>query len=198
MAKADTDGQRRKGLFRRLWSMRIMGASLGAGAVFFVAGILFWGGYNTAMEWSNKLNFCISCHEMRSTVYAEYRKTVHFRNRSGVRATCADCHVPRPWVHKFVRKVKATNELWHWALGSINTPGEIRSQAPDLGQACLARHETKRFERMPELPFLGFDDVHETKAPRMETAQACAFGRRYLHRLPQRHRSSPCPQTADC
>ncbi|MCP4046063.1 MAG: cytochrome c-type protein NapC, partial [Gammaproteobacteria bacterium] len=44
-----------------------------------------------------------------------------YTNASGVRATCPDCHVPKEWVHKMVRKVKASNELLHKALGSINT-----------------------------------------------------------------------------
>jgi cytochrome c-type protein NapC len=31
----------------------------------FAGGILFWGGYNWAMELSNEEAFCISCHEMQ-------------------------------------------------------------------------------------------------------------------------------------
>ncbi len=35
----------------------------------FVSGIVLWGGFNTAMEATNTLAFCISCHEMRDNVY---------------------------------------------------------------------------------------------------------------------------------
>lgn len=91
-------------------------------------GIVFWGGFNTAMQMSNEMEFCISCHEMRDTVYKEYRESVHFRNPSGVQATCADCHVPRPWGHKLVRKIQATNELLHKALGTIDTPEKFEAQ----------------------------------------------------------------------
>lgn len=87
-----------------------------------IAGILFWGGFNTVLEMTNKMEFCISCHEMRENVYMEYQDTVHFKNASGVQATCADCHVPRPWVHKVVRKIKATNEVFHKVTGKIDTP----------------------------------------------------------------------------
>jgi cytochrome c-type protein NapC len=58
---------------------------------------------------------------MNDNVYQEYKETPHFRNPTGVRATCPDCHVPKEWLHKVVRKVKATNELYHWAIGSIDT-----------------------------------------------------------------------------
>ena len=94
----------------------------------FGAGIIFWGGFNTAMEASNTLSFCITCHEMRENVYKEYSSTIHYQNRTGVQATCADCHVPREWVYKFVRKIRATNELFHWAISSVSTPEKFEAK----------------------------------------------------------------------
>ena len=86
-----------------------------------IAGIIFWGGFNTVAEMTNSLEFCTSCHEM-GTVYTEYKETVHYKNTSGVRAICSDCHVPKPWGHKMVRKIKASKELYHKAVGTIDTP----------------------------------------------------------------------------
>ena len=63
----------------------------------FISGILFWGAFNTAMEMTNTEEFCISCHEMEDNVFAEYQQTIHYSNRTGVRATCPDCHVPKEW-----------------------------------------------------------------------------------------------------
>jgi len=100
-------------------STATLGSLLVAG---FVSGIIFWGGFNTAMEATNTEAFCIGCHEMKDNVYQEYKDTVHYSNRTGVRATCHDCHVPKPWIHKMVRKVQASNELLHKALGTIDTP----------------------------------------------------------------------------
>jgi cytochrome c-type protein NapC len=62
------------------------------------------------MEATNSLAFCTSCHEMRDTVYREYKETIHYSNRTGVRAICSDCHVPKNWVHKVARKFKARNK----------------------------------------------------------------------------------------
>ncbi|MEA1889720.1 MAG: NapC/NirT family cytochrome c [Pseudomonadota bacterium] len=100
----------------------LLGTTLGAALFFMIVGVVFWGGFNTAMEATNTLDFCISCHEMEENVYQEYTKTTHYSNRSGVRATCSDCHVPDPWVHKVVRKIQASNEVFHKILGTINTP----------------------------------------------------------------------------
>ena len=81
-------------------------------AIGMVSGLIFWGGFNTGMEATNSLEFCVSCHEMRDTVFQEYKETIHYKNRSGVRAICSDCHVPKDWTHKFVRKVQASQELY--------------------------------------------------------------------------------------
>jgi len=101
---------------------------------FFLLGIIFWGGFNTAMEITNTESFCISCHEMEKNVYLEYKDTIHYTNRTGVRATCPDCHVPREWAHKFIRKVKATNELFHKIIGSIDTPEKFEAKRLELAQ----------------------------------------------------------------
>ena len=100
----------------------LLGTTLGAALFFMIIGVIFWGSFNTAMEVTNTLDFCISCHEMEENVFREYEKTIHYTNRSGVRATCSDCHVPRPWIHKVIRKIQASRELYHKALGTIDTP----------------------------------------------------------------------------
>lgn len=99
-----------------------------------IAGIIFWGGFHTAMEATNTLDFCISCHEMEENVYQEYTQTIHFKNRTGVRATCSDCHVPDPWLYKVVRKIQATNELLHKVLGTIDTPEKFEDNRLTLAK----------------------------------------------------------------
>lgn len=128
-------------VFSRLSKMKILGASLTGAAVLFVGGIIFWGGFNTAMEATNELNFCISCHEMENNVYKEYVKTIHYTNRSGVRATCSDCHVPRDWTHKVVRKIQASREIYHKVLGSVDTPEKF-----DAKRLTLAKREWARMK----------------------------------------------------
>jgi cytochrome c-type protein NapC len=110
-------------------------------AVGLVIGITLWGGFNWAVEASNKLEFCISCHEMENHVYKEYQKTVHYQNRSGVQAICADCHVPKEWGYKVIRKISATRELWGKVTGSINTPEKFEAK-----RLTLARSEWKRMK----------------------------------------------------
>jgi len=108
-----------------------------------VIGVIFWGGFNTAMEATNTETFCISCHEMEVNVYEEYTDTIHYTNRTGVRAICPDCHVPKEWVHKFVRKIQATNELYHHFLGTIETPEKFDEKRIELaGNVWRAMKDT--------------------------------------------------------
>jgi cytochrome c-type protein NapC len=74
----------------------------------FIAGVVFWGAFNTVLEFTNREVFCTGCHEMRDNVYAELKNTIHFTNRSGVRAKCSDCHVPHDWTDKIARKLLAS------------------------------------------------------------------------------------------
>lgn len=105
----------------------------------FVCGILFWGGFNTALEATNTEEFCISCHEMEANVYADLQQTPHFTNASGVRAKCSDCHVPHDWVNKMGRKIAASKEVWGWLFGTIDTEEEFEAHRLEMAQREWAR-----------------------------------------------------------
>jgi len=134
MPNIDTnDAKDCKGIWRRPKAWYLLGIPLG-GFLMFVVGIIFWGGFNTALEMSNTLWFCTSCHEM-DTVFEEYKQSVHYQNASGVRAICPDCHVPKPWGAKVMRKIQASfNELPHKILGTIDTPEKFKAKRLELAE----------------------------------------------------------------
>ena len=105
----------------------------------FISGILFWGGFNTGMEATNTMDFCISCHEMHDNVYQEYKKTIHYSNRTGVRAACSDCHVPKDWTHKMIRKIQASREVWGKLTGTIDTKEKFEAKRLVLAEREWAR-----------------------------------------------------------
>ena len=130
-------------LFKRYWrvirqpSVHFSLATLTLGG--FAGGILFWGGFNTAMEFTNTEKFCTGCHEMRNNVYQELKGTIHFTNRSGVRAICSDCHVPHNWTDKMARKMQASKEVWGKIFGTINTREKFEAKRLELAQHEWAR-----------------------------------------------------------
>lgn len=128
---------------------------------FFFAGIIFWGGFNWSMELTNTEAFCVSCHEMRDNPYPEYKDTIHYSNRTGVRATCPDCHVPKPWPLKVLRKIKATNELYHKLMGSIDTKEKFKAHKLELAQnvwRSMEASNSRECRNCHALEFMDFDE----------------------------------------
>ncbi|RRJ83866.1 cytochrome c3 family protein [Aestuariirhabdus litorea] len=128
----------------RYWRILTTPAKVAMGtilAIGFFAGIIFWGGFNTGLEITNTEQFCIGCHEMRDNVYEEYKETIHYSNRSGVRATCPDCHVPKKWTDKIIRKIAASKEVWGKLTGYIDTRDKFLAE-----RKTLAMREWKRLK----------------------------------------------------
>ncbi|HKJ75591.1 MAG TPA: NapC/NirT family cytochrome c [Gammaproteobacteria bacterium] len=89
-------------------------------AVLLLAGAGALAGVNGFFAYTNTMDFCTSCHTMQWN-HEEYKKTVHFKNPSGVQATCADCHVPKEFWPKVKAKVVATKDIYHQIMGTIDT-----------------------------------------------------------------------------
>ena len=135
---------RKPGKIKRFWLWWRRPSRLALGTLLimgFVVGIIFWSGFNTGLEKSNTEAFCISCHEMRNTVYQEYLESPHNINRTGVRATCPDCHVPHEFVPKMIRKIKASKELYSKAVGLIDTPQKFEEH-----RLAMAKNEWQRMK----------------------------------------------------
>jgi cytochrome c-type protein NapC len=79
---------------------------------------------------------------MKDNVYPAYTESIHYSNRSGVRAVCSDCHVPHKWSDKVVRKVQASKELWGKIIGKIDTPEKFAEH-----RLSLAQREWSRFRK---------------------------------------------------
>ena len=109
------------------------------------------------LAWTNTEQFCIGCHEMRNNVYAEFKDTIHDKNRTGVRATCPDCHVPREPIPMLKRKVAASFELYgHFVTGVIDTPEKFEAHRCQLA--------TNVWTRMKETDSLECRNCHHDDA----------------------------------
>jgi cytochrome c-type protein NapC len=140
----------------------------------FIGGVVFWGAFNTALEVTNTERFCTTCHEMKANVYEELTRTVHFSNRSGVRATCPDCHVPHNWTDKIARKMQASKEVWGHLFGTIDTRRKFLDHRLEL-----AKHEWARLKANDSLECR---NCHSSVAMDFtkQTQRAAEIHRRYL------------------
>ena len=166
------------------------GAILVAGGI---GGIVFWGGFNTFMEYTNTLRFCVSCHEMDQLVYQEYKKTIHYTNRTGVRVICSDCHVPKEWMPKLIRKIRATNELFHKVLGSIDTPEKFEAKRLQLAEHVWASMEASDSRECRNChSFEAMDFKKQQRRPQSKHLEAMKEGKTCIdchkgiaHKLPE-------------
>ena len=90
-----------------IFSVVVGGAVIGAGAA--------------TLHLTATQEFCTSCHEMNAQAFAEFKGTIHDKNRAGFQATCADCHLPKEFVPMMIRKVEASREVWGHLTGYIDT-----------------------------------------------------------------------------
>jgi len=165
----------------------------------FISGIVFWGGFNTAMEMTNNEEFCISCHEMEDNVFAEYKETIHYSNRTGVRATCPDCHVPKEWHHKVVRKIQASNELLHKALGTIDTREKFEAKRLKLAKnvwRAMENTDSRECRNCHNFEFMDFGEqgrrAVNSHAEGLEVGKTCIDCHKGIaHELPDMHDVDP-------
>jgi cytochrome c-type protein NapC len=183
----------KQGIWSTLRRPSVKYSMLGLLVVGFFSGIIFWGGFNTGMEATNKMEFCIGCHEMRDNVYAEYKYTIHYSNRTGVRAVCSDCHVPKDWTHKMIRKVKASYEVWGKLTGKIDTKEKFEANRMAMAEREWARMKaTNSIECRNCHDFDAMNPEIQKKTPYKKHMEAKAAGQTCIdchqgiaHKLPK-------------
>ena len=171
----------------------------------FISGIIFWGGFNTAMEMTNNEEFCISCHEMEDNVYEEYKETIHYSNRTGVRATCPDCHVPKEWNHKVVRKIQASNELLHKALGTIDTREKFEGKRLQLAKnvwKAMQNTDSRECRNCHNFDYMDFGEqgrrAVKSHTAGLEADKTCIDCHKGIaHELPDMHEVDPGSSIGD-
>lgn len=113
------------------------------GLIIGIAGTaVFLGGFTVVVERTNTLEFCVSCHSM-TFPYEEYKKSFHYKNNIGVRAICADCHVPKDYPAKLIAKVMAAKDVYHEILGTVSTKEKYEEHRLKMAQAVWAKMEAR-------------------------------------------------------
>lgn len=110
-------------------------------------GIALWGSVNMAMEWTNRSEFCTSCHEM-TIPYEELKKTVHYKNRSGTTVNCSDCHVassktPTDYLYKSLQKLFAARDIVGHITKVIDTPEKYEAHRLEMAKRVWERMKSR-------------------------------------------------------
>jgi cytochrome c-type protein NapC len=162
-------------------SLVVLGVGLAIGLVFFASTASF-------MVYANSENFCANaCHEMTVNVAAEYKGSIHDSNRTGVRATCSDCHVPHQYIPNYIAKLGIFSDIWgHFVTGSIDTKEKFEAKRYELAKRvwvymkendsreCRHCHTTSKMD--PELQSEKAKARHEKLRTEGLTCIDCHFG----------------------
>ncbi|TCS63525.1 NapC/NirT family cytochrome c [Varunaivibrio sulfuroxidans] len=164
-------------MFSRLWKWFFSPTSrYGWGLILVIGGVggaFALGGFDTLMEQTNTIGFCVSCHEMSQTVYPEYKKSPHYKNAAGVRAKCSDCHVPKQWWPKVIRKIEASNEVFHKLTGTIDTPQKFEAKRLELAKivwATMKSNDSRACRSCHSFKSMDFHKQNRRAARKMEAA----------------------------
>jgi cytochrome c-type protein NapC len=141
MPETQTTSDAGKGLWSRLRAFLFtpsprysLFALLAAGLIIGIAGTL---GFNYTLHATSTDEFCSSCHA--NDAAREWRESAHHNNHAGFVAGCSDCHLPREFVPKMVRKVKAAKEVWGQFTGVIDTPEKYEAHRQAMAESERSR-----------------------------------------------------------
>ena len=117
----------------RSWGSRP--GTLGILFVGLLVGAVAFASVGSFMVYANSETFCAtSCHEM-NFLAEEHKGTVHDSNRTGVRATCNDCHVPHDYVPNYAAKLGLFSDYWgHFVTRSISTKEKFEAKRYELAK----------------------------------------------------------------
>ncbi|MBY8072000.1 NapC/NirT family cytochrome c [Vibrio fluvialis] len=104
-----------------------------------VIGWLTLGGTHAILEKTSSTEFCVSCHTME-TPYKEYQGSVHFTNAKGIRAECADCHIPTDTIDYLITKIRASKDIYHeFITKKISTDEKYEAHRAEMAETVWAQ-----------------------------------------------------------
>ncbi|MCQ9123030.1 nitrate reductase [Rodentibacter caecimuris] len=97
-----------------------------------IGAVALWG-TQTIMHKTSSPEFCVSCHSMTHP-QQEWEGSTHFANAKGIRAECADCHVPQEGWHYLKAKFIALKDVWYELQGKLDSKQKYEAHRAEMAQ----------------------------------------------------------------
>ncbi|OCH15997.1 MULTISPECIES: NapC/NirT family cytochrome c [unclassified Aliivibrio] len=108
-------------------------------AVGIAIGWITLGGTQAVLHATSTTEFCVSCHTMEKPLH-EYQGSVHFSNQKGIRAECADCHIPEEPIDYLITKIRASKDIYHeFVTGKIDTDEKYEEHRLAMAETVWAQ-----------------------------------------------------------
>ncbi len=191
---ADDDNDTLSGrLWQRPKSKWLLGIPIG-GFLALGLGAILLGTMNYTLHKTSETEFCYVCHSHEQFIKPEYEASSHFSNASGVRAGCADCHLPHDnWFSLVSTKIIVSFDIIPELMGKIDTAEKYEEHRAEMAQAvwrefkendsafCRSCHafDAMDFEAQDRRTARG----HQRAAEKGETCIDCHYG--IVHKEPE-------------
>ena len=87
-----------------------------------------------SLEATTTDEFCVSCHEMEDNISGADEERLHLAGSGELHGSCADCHLPKPFLPRLRRKLRASAELYHHLLGTLDSPESFEARRLQMAQ----------------------------------------------------------------
>lgn len=125
--------------WRRLWKVPTAKWRLGipaGGLIAIVIGAIALGTMNFTLHATSSTEFCYSCHSHEQFIKPEYEASSHFVNQAGVRAGCADCHLPHDnWFKLVWTKAVVSLDVVPEVMGKIDTAEKYEAHRAEMAES---------------------------------------------------------------
>jgi nitrate/TMAO reductase-like tetraheme cytochrome c subunit len=123
----------------RLWARPgtkwLLGIPVG-GLLAFALGAIALGTTNYALHETSTTEFCYSCHSHEAFIKPEYEASSHFMNAAGVRAECADCHLPHDsWFDLVWTKAVVSLDIVPEMMGKLETAEKFEAHRAEMAES---------------------------------------------------------------
>lgn len=195
MAGSDNGSQEksRSVFWRRPPTRWLLGVPLGA-FIAFLLGAAALGSFNYVLHETGETEFCYACHSHESFIRPEYEASSHFSNASGVRAQCADCHLPHDsWFELVWTKAVVSLDIIPELQGKLATREKYEAHRAELATEVWRHYksnDSKFCKSCHSFEAMDFEEQdrrvarrHSQAAERGETCIDCHYG--IVHELPE-------------
>jgi nitrate/TMAO reductase-like tetraheme cytochrome c subunit len=122
----------------RLWAVPKarwrLGIPLGA-LLAFGLGAVALGTTNYVLHETSTTEFCYTCHSHEKFIKPEYEASSHFANAAGVRAECADCHLPHDnWFELVWTKAVVSLDIIPELQGKLDTAEKYEAHRAEMAE----------------------------------------------------------------
>ena len=138
---ADATEPSKKSIWDRPGRKWLLGIPVG-GFLAFVLGAAALGAFNVVLHETSSTEFCYVCHSHEAFIKPEYEASTHFSNVSGVRAECADCHLPHDSFFELAwTKAVVSLDIIPELAGKLDTAEKYESHRAEMAEAVWREYK---------------------------------------------------------